>query len=67
MIAKTVGWLPKAGQIVFIRQQNPLGLGHAVLCAEKFVGNEPFAVSLADEMVYEDNNYMLKRGNVSNI
>lgn len=58
MINKAIGWLPKAGQIVFIRQQNPCGLGHAILCAEKFVGNEPFAVSLADEMVYEDNNYL---------
>lgn len=58
MINKAIGWLPKAGQIVFIRQQNPLGLGHAVLCAEKFVGNEPFVISLADEMVYEDGNYI---------
>ncbi len=58
MLEKTIGWLPKPGQIVFLRQQHPLGLGHAVLCAEKFVGDEPFAVSLADEMVYEDNNYL---------
>lgn len=34
--------------IRFIRQQEPLGLGHAVLCARRFVGNEPFAVLLGD-------------------
>jgi UTP--glucose-1-phosphate uridylyltransferase len=42
-------WVPKAGSIAFIRQQNPLGLGHAVLVAKNFV-NEPFAVLLADEL-----------------
>ena len=60
MLEKTIGWLPPAGQIVFLRQQKPMGLGHAVLCAEKFVGNEPFAVSLADEMVYKQNGNFLK-------
>lgn len=58
-LKKTVEWLPEAGQIVFLRQQNPLGLGHAILCAEKFVNNEPFAVALADEMCYNrDGNYL---------
>ena len=36
---------------VFIRQPRPLGLGHAVLCAECVVGNEPFAVLLADDLM----------------
>jgi len=36
---------------VFIRQNMPLGLGHAVLCAEPVVGNEPFAVILADDLI----------------
>ena len=36
---------------VYIRQPRPLGLGHAVLCAEKVVGNEPFAVLLADDLM----------------
>lgn len=44
-------WLPDAGNIAFIRQQEPLGLGHAVLCAKNYVGNQPFAVLLADELV----------------
>lgn len=61
MLEKTIGWLPPAGQIVFLRQQKPLGLGHAVLCAEKFVGDEPFAVSLADDMIYGENENFLKK------
>ena len=47
----TRDWLPSAGQIAFVRQLEPLGLGHAVWCARNFVGDEPFAVLLADEML----------------
>lgn len=47
----TKGWVPPAGQIAFIRQQEPLGLGHAVWCARNFIGDEPFAVILADELL----------------
>jgi UTP--glucose-1-phosphate uridylyltransferase len=36
---------------VFVRQPRPLGLGHAVLCAESVVGNHPFAVLLADDLM----------------
>ena len=43
--------LPKTGSVGFIRQQNPLGLGHAVWCARHFVGNEPFAVLLPDDLM----------------
>ncbi|HXI86545.1 MAG TPA: UTP--glucose-1-phosphate uridylyltransferase GalU [Parvularculaceae bacterium] len=45
--------LPKAGTISYTRQQAPLGLGHAVWCARELVGDEPFAVSLPDEIVPE--------------
>jgi UTP--glucose-1-phosphate uridylyltransferase len=38
-------------QIYYIRQKEPRGLGHAVLCAKTFVGNEPFAVMLGDDVV----------------
>ncbi|MBC8159450.1 MAG: UTP--glucose-1-phosphate uridylyltransferase GalU [Alphaproteobacteria bacterium] len=41
----------KPGQIVFTRQQKPLGLGHAIWCARKFVAGEPFAVFLADDLI----------------
>src|SRR5574344_1565847 len=37
--------------IHYIRQKEPLGLGHAVLCAKHFVGSEPFAVLLGDDIV----------------
>src|SRR5262249_57730768 len=40
--------LPGAGQPSFTRQQEPLGLGHAVWCAREIVGNEPFALLLPD-------------------
>jgi UTP--glucose-1-phosphate uridylyltransferase len=40
--------------IHFIRQKEPLGLGHAVLCAEQFIGNEPFAVLLGDDIMVSD-------------
>ena len=47
----TRNWLPDAGNIIFTRQQEPLGLGHAVWCARHLIGDEPFAVILADDMV----------------
>ena len=43
--------LPKAGTIAFTRQQQPLGLGHAVWCARELVGREPFAVLLPDMLM----------------
>ncbi|WP_134496097.1 UTP--glucose-1-phosphate uridylyltransferase [Microvirga pakistanensis] len=46
---------PRAGQTSFTRQQEPLGLGHAVWCARELVGDEPFAVLLPD---------MLSRGSM---
>ena len=39
-----------AGNAMFTRQQEPLGLGHAVWCAREFIGDEPFAVLLPDEL-----------------
>jgi len=45
------GWMPKPGQVAYTRQQRPLGLGHAVWCARELVGNEPFAVLLADDLI----------------
>ena len=45
------GTAPEAGAISYTRQQKPLGLGHAVWCAREIVGDEPFAVSLPDEIV----------------
>jgi UTP--glucose-1-phosphate uridylyltransferase len=42
---------PAAESFVYIRQAEPLGLGHAVLCAEPVIGDEPFAVILADDLI----------------
>ena len=50
-LEQTSNWLPAAGNVCFTRQQEPLGLGHAVWCARHLVGDEPFAVLLADDMV----------------
>jgi UTP--glucose-1-phosphate uridylyltransferase len=47
-------WMPDAGQISYTRQQKPLGLGHAVWCARHLVGDEPFAVLLADDLILAD-------------
>lgn len=41
--------------IHYIRQKEPKGLGHAVWCARKFIGDEPFAVLLGDDIVQSDN------------
>lgn len=43
--------VPKGINCVYIRQAEPLGLGHAVLCARSVVGDEPFAVLLADDLM----------------
>ena len=44
-------WMPDPGQITYTRQMDPLGLGHAVWCARKYIDDEPFAVLLADDLV----------------
>ena len=43
-----------AGRLAIFRQHRPLGLGHAVWCARHFVGNEPFAVILPDDVIQSD-------------
>lgn len=47
--------------IHFIRQKEPRGLGHAIHCAKTFVGDEPFAVLLGDDIVYNDEKPCLKQ------
>lgn len=43
--------LPEGARCIYIRQAEPLGLGHAVLCAQPVLGNDPFAVLLADDLI----------------
>jgi UTP--glucose-1-phosphate uridylyltransferase len=51
LIDQLRSWLPRAGSVVSTRQQEPLGLGHAVWCAREFIGEEPFAVLLVDDLI----------------
>ena len=41
----------RPGEVAYVRQQEPIGLGHAVWCARHIVGDEPFAIFLADELM----------------
>jgi UTP--glucose-1-phosphate uridylyltransferase len=50
--------LPKAGTASFTRQQEPLGLGHAVWCARDIIGNEPFALLLPDMIMKSEKSCM---------
>ena len=49
------------GQAAFVRQQQMAGLGHAVWCARQLVGDEPFAVLLPDELLWNEANPCLKQ------
>jgi UTP--glucose-1-phosphate uridylyltransferase len=51
LLATLRGILPSWATCVYIRQSAPLGLGHAVLCAKPVVGNAPFMVHLADDLI----------------
>lgn len=43
--------VPESGTLVYTRQNEPLGLGHAIWCSRNVVGSEPFAVLLADDLI----------------
>ena len=43
--------VPAPGNVISVRQQQPLGLGHAVWCARAFIGDEPFVVVLCDDLI----------------
>jgi UTP--glucose-1-phosphate uridylyltransferase len=50
-LRSVLDWMPAPGHISYTRQQEPLGLGHAVWCARNFISDEPFAVLLADDLI----------------
>jgi UTP--glucose-1-phosphate uridylyltransferase len=54
MLELVQGILPKNVSCIYVRQTEALGLGHAILCARPVVGNEPFAVILADDLIDGD-------------
>ena len=51
---KEVRKISEMANIHYIRQKEPKGLGHAIHCAKSFIGNEPFAVLLGDDIVYAE-------------
>ncbi len=51
LLKQVTDFMPEGATSIFIRQQEALGLGHAVLCARAAVGDEPFAVILPDDMI----------------
>jgi len=53
-LLKIVRKIPEIADFIYVRQKEPLGLGHAVLTAEPAVGNEPFAVLLGDDVMVSD-------------
>ena len=53
-LLKIVNNISKMSNIYYVRQKRPLGLGHAISCAEAFVGDEPFVVLLGDDIIYTD-------------
>ena len=55
LLEQALAFMPPPGQIAYTRQQEPLGLGHAVWCARHLIGNEPFAVLLADDLIQAEN------------
>ncbi len=60
-LLKTVRSISDLANIHTVRQKEPKGLGHAVLKAERFVGDEPFAVLLGDDVVYHEGDPCLKQ------
>jgi len=56
--------LPEGVRCIYIRQAEPLGLGHAVLCAQPIVGEEPFAVILADDLMDSQPPAMARMGQI---
>ena len=54
LLALVRGTLPKNVRCVFVTQPEALGLGHAVLCAKPVVGDEPFGVILADDLIWNN-------------
>jgi UTP--glucose-1-phosphate uridylyltransferase len=51
MLREITTLIPESGTIIYTRQNDPLGLGHAIWCARNVVGDEPFAVLLADDLI----------------
>lgn len=53
-LLKVVNHISELSNIYYVRQKKPLGLGHAISCAEAFIGDEPFVVLLGDDIIFTD-------------
>src|SRR5580704_13539780 len=53
-LADAMARISTMARLISVRQKQPLGLGHAVLCAREVVGDEPFAVLLGDDLIDDD-------------
>lgn len=62
-VLKTVGEATEIADIHYVRQGDPLGLGHAILKGEHFIGNEAFAVLLADDLIHQDESLLQQMKN----
>ncbi|WP_029326944.1 UTP--glucose-1-phosphate uridylyltransferase GalU [Bacillus coahuilensis] len=60
-ILEEIQGISRLANIHYIRQKEPLGLGHAISCASRFIGDEPFAVLLGDDIVKSDEKPCLKQ------
>jgi UTP--glucose-1-phosphate uridylyltransferase len=60
-VLQEVQGISKLANIHYIRQKEPLGLGHAISCASRFIGDEPFAVLLGDDIVHSPEKPCLKQ------
>jgi UTP--glucose-1-phosphate uridylyltransferase len=54
LLAMVQGLLPPHVRCVYVTQEQPLGLGHAVLCAKAVIGDEPFGIILPDDLIVND-------------
>ncbi|MDZ7748933.1 MAG: UTP--glucose-1-phosphate uridylyltransferase GalU [Halofilum sp. (in: g-proteobacteria)] len=61
LLAATRNVLPEGVDCVYLRQAEALGLGHAVLCARPVVGDEPFGVILADDLIHTEGRMVLEQ------
>ncbi len=60
-LLETVKSISNLADIYYIRQKEPKGLGHAIGCAKAFIGDEPFAILLGDDIVYSPEKPCLKQ------
>lgn len=54
LLEQLKGIIPEHVKCTYVTQEKPLGLGHAILCAKSHIGNQPFAVLLADDFIFHE-------------